>query len=51
MKIIKKPFNKKGMEETDNVLKKVGFDKDETLLNKKSQERWENNEDKAGVYN
>ena len=39
VKIIKKPFNKKGMEETDKVLKKVGFDKDEILLNKKSQER------------
>ena len=30
------PFNKKGMKETDKVLKKVGFDNDETLSNKKN---------------
>ena len=36
VKIIKMPFNKKGMEETNKALKKVGFDNDKTLSNKKN---------------
>lgn len=31
IRIIKKPFNRKGMQEADRVLKKIGLDKDEDL--------------------